>query len=232
MSLISVIVPTLNEAQRIDALMRALQGLRQAGHEIIVVDGGSTDGTPGKVERHADRLITAECGRATQMNAGAAVAKGDLFWFVHADTLPSAEAIAALMELAALGRRRCWGRCMARLSAPAWPLRVVEALMEWRSRWSGIATGDQAVFVSRSLFEDVGGFPAIALMEDIALSRALKRRRRPLRVKAPVLTSSRRWEREGVVRTILLMWYLRLSFALGADPARLARRYYKRSRCD
>lgn len=231
MPLISVIVPTLNEAQRIDMLMRALQGLRQAGHEVIVVDGGSTDGTPRKVETYADRLIAAECGRATQMNAGAALAKGDLFWFVHADTVPSAEAIAAIVELAALGRR-CWGRCVARLSAPAWPLRVVEVLMEWRSRWSGIATGDQAMFVSRSLFEDVGGFPAIALMEDIALSRALKGRLRPLRVKAPVLTSSRRWDRDGVVRTILLMWYLRLSFALGADPARLARRYYKRTHRD
>lgn len=158
------------------------------------------------------------------MNAGAAVARGDILWFVHADTLPPADAVAQIRK--ALGRSdRGWGRFEVRLSGSHWLLRWVERLMNRRSRLTGIATGDQAVFVRRAWFEQVGGYPPIALMEDVALSGALKRLGRPACLAARVMTSSQRWEHNGVLRTIILMWCLRLAYALGASPAQLARIY-------
>ena len=221
---LSIIVPVLNEAAGIRTVLAALQPLRAAGHELIVADGGSADATPDVARPWVDRLLQVPRGRARQMNAGAAAAGGDVFWFLHADTLPPRGADWLICQgLEASGRG--WGRFDVRLSGGHPLLRVVERLQNRRSRLTGVATGDQAMFVRRALFESVGGFPDIALMEDVALSRALKRHGPPLCLPDPVVTSSRRWEQRGIVRTVLLMWRLRLAYALGADPRRLARLY-------
>ena len=225
MSRISVIVPVLNEAPAIRGALSSLQPLRQAGHEVIVVDGGSADGTPDIAAALADSVLRAQPGRARQMNAGAHRARGDILLFLHGDTLLPRQADRLVMEgLRRSGRQ--WGRFDVRLAGRRPLLRLVETLMNLRSRLSGIATGDQAMFVRREAFTAVGGFPDIALMEDIALSRRLKSLSRPLCLRARVVTSSRRWEQHGVLRTIVLMWRLRLAYFLGADPAALARRYY------
>lgn len=222
---ISVIIPTYNEALCIGAMLARLQPLRSRGHEVVVVDGGSEDGTPELAAPFVDQMVEGASGRAKQMNAGAAVARGEVFWFLHADTLPFSDADEAISRgLARLGRH--WGRFDVRLSGGHCAFRVIEAMMNLRSRLTGIVTGDQGIFVERACFEAVGGFPAIPLMEDIALSRALGLCGRPVSLRQRLVTSSRRWEQGGIVRTILLMWRLRLSYALGADPARLAKKYY------
>ena len=224
MTPLSIIVPTLNEAVAIAATLEALQPLRAAGYELIVVDGGSADGTPLRAAAHVDVLLQVTRGRARQMNAGADVAQGAVLWFLHADTLPPPQAGELILEgLARSGRD--WGRFDVRLSGAHPLLRVVERLMNLRSRITGIATGDQGVFVRRDVFERLGGFSDIELMEDIELSCALKRLGPPLCLDTPLLSSSRRWEQRGIVRTILLMWSLRLAYALGISPARLMRWY-------
>lgn len=221
---LSIIIPTLNEAAAITATLAPLQALRQAQHEVIVVDGGSDDATAAIAATAADRVVTAARGRARQMNAGAALAAREVLLFLHADTALPADC--AELIIAGMRRtRRRWGRFDVRLSGAPPLLRVIETAMNLRSRISGIATGDQAIFVERALFEQVGGFPDQPLMEDIALSRLLKRRGRPLCLRARVVTSSRRWETRGIVRTVLLMWRLRLAYFCGADPRRLARHY-------
>jgi rSAM/selenodomain-associated transferase 2 len=218
---ISIVIPALDEADRIGTTLAALQEPRRAGHEVILVDGGSSDGTPDVATGLVDRVVQGARGRARQLNAGARVASGDVLLFLHADTVLPAAAIPALgAELASSGRD--WGRFDVRLSGRHPMLRVVERMMNLRSRVTGIATGDQAIFVKRAAFDRVGGYPEIALMEDVALSRALKRIGRPLCLRVRATTSSRRWEEGGVVRTILLMWRLRLAYWLGADPERLA----------
>lgn len=223
MSRLSIIVPVLDEAAGIGAFMTALQPLRARGAEVIVVDGGSTDATVVLAAPLADRVLAAPRGRALQMNAGAAAA-GDTLLFLHADTrLP--EAADALVNAGLDRSGRAWGRFDVAIDGHSTALAVVAAFMNARSRVTGIATGDQAMFVRREAFERVGGFPAIALMEDIALSRALKRLGPPLCLRERVATSGRRWERRGTLRTILLMGRLRLAYFLGADPARLAERY-------
>jgi rSAM/selenodomain-associated transferase 2 len=224
MTPLSIIIPTLNEAATVGAILAALQPLRAAGYELIVVDGGSEDGTALRVAAHVDVLLQAPRGRARQMNAGARVAHGAVLWFLHADTLPPPQAGNLIVE--GLARSGCdWGRFDVRLSGAQPLLRVVERLMNLRSRITGIATGDQGVFVRREVFERLGGFPDIELMEDIALSHALKRLGPPLCFDTPLQSSSRRWEQRGIVRTILLMWGLRLAYALGVSPARLLRWY-------
>lgn len=219
---ISVVIPALNEAGGIAATLRALQPLRVRGHEVLVVDGGSTDATAARAVGLCDRLLQAPRGRARQMNAGARAARGDVLWFLHADTRVPADADALLLEALA---RRAWGRFDVRLSGTQPLLRVVAALMNLRSRITGIATGDQGLFVRREAFERVGGFPDIPLMEDIALSRALGRHDRPACLRTRLVTSSRRWERHGVLRTVLLMWRLRFDYWRGVPPERLAARY-------
>lgn len=222
---LSVIVPVLNEAPAIAGALAALQPLRAQGHEVIVVDGGSDDGTVALAQAGADRVIAAARGRARQMNAGAATARGDVLLFLHADTRLPPRADRLIVEALA---HRGWGRFDVRLSGRQPMLRVIERAMNWRSRLTGIATGDQAIFVRRDRFEAVGGFPGIPLMEDIALSRRLKAFGPPRCLAARVVTSSRRWEAGGIARTVLLMWRLRLAYFLGADPARLAQRYARR----
>jgi rSAM/selenodomain-associated transferase 2 len=225
---ISIIIPALNEAETITATLLALQPLRAAGHEVIVVDGGSEDNTFALASPSADQVLHGPRGRGRQMNAGASAAMGNILLFLHADTQLPPGADALLAEgLAQTGRR--WGRFDVRLSGRHPMLRVIGRMISWRSRLTGIASGDQAIFVCREWFERVGGYPEMPLMEDLALSRLLKRHGRPLCLRAPVVTSSRRWENRGIWRTIVLMWRLRLAYYLGADPARLASDYGRKS---
>jgi len=223
-AMLSIITPVLNEEDGIAATLQALSPLRAHGAEVIVVDGGSRDRTVERARPLCNRLIAAPRGRATQMNAGAGAAGGDVLLFLHADTQLPADADRLILEgLAASGRP--WGRFDVRIAGrhPLFPL--ISATMNLRSRLTGIATGDQAMFVERSAFAAIGGFPDIALMEDIELSRRLKRLRRPLCLRPRVSTSGRRWEKHGVVRTILTMWHLRLAFFFGVAPAKLAASY-------
>ncbi|MBK8762630.1 MAG: TIGR04283 family arsenosugar biosynthesis glycosyltransferase [Sulfuritalea sp.] len=220
---LSIIIPVLDEAERIGGLLAALQAWREQGVEVIVADGGSRDGTPGLCVGLADQVIASARGRAAQMNAGAATSHGDVLFFLHADTMPPADAPTAIA--AAIAGGADWGRFDVRIDGTHPLLRVVERMMNWRSRLTGIATGDQAIFVRRATFDAVGGYPAIPLMEDIRLSSTLRCVSSPACLREQVYTSGRRWESRGVVPTILLMWTLRLAFFCGADPVRLARRY-------
>ncbi|SRR5579883_249865 len=219
---LSIVVPTLDEAAVVVATLQALAPLRLRGAEIIVVDGGSRDGTPQLAERFADRVMTARRGRGAALNAGASVARGDALLFLHADTIVPDNADRLI--LAALSRHT-WGRFDLRIAGAHPLLSVVARMINLRSSCTGIATGDQAIFVAREAFAAVGGFADLPLMEDVALSRRLKRISRPARIRARVITSGRRWERNGVWRTIVLMWRLRLAYYLGAEPARLAKYY-------
>lgn len=223
MHAVSIVVPVLDEAAAIAAALSPLQAARAAGAEIVVVDGGSRDGTAALAAPLADRVLVAPRGRASQMNAGAAAGTRPSLLFLHADTVLPADALVAVE--AAL-RDRAWGRFDVAIDGADPLLAVVAAGMNLRSRLTGIATGDQAIFVRRAAFDSLGGFPAIPLMEDVAFSRAARRALGPPAcLDSRVLTSGRRWERHGVLRTIVLMWRLRLAYALGADPHRLARRY-------
>ena len=225
---ISAIVPALDEAGYIAATMAALAPLRRRGHEVIVIDGGSADGTPGIARSGADRVLSAPRGRASQMNAGAAVARGEVLLFLHADTRLPGDAYERILEgLAASGRQ--WGRFDVRIEGGSRLFPLIAFFSNLRSRATGIATGDQAMFVRREAFVRAGGFPALDLMEDIALSRSLKRLSPPLCLCVKAVTSGRRWERHGILRTVLLMWRLRLAFFLGSPPASLARLYDRKS---
>lgn len=220
---LSVIVPVLNEAAGIGAALTSLATLRDAGVEVIVVDGGSTDETVALARPLADRVVVAARGRAAQMNAGAAQARGEVLLFLHADTRLPRETLTGIT--AALTAGSLWGRFDVRIEGRSAWLPLIARMMNLRSRLTGIATGDQAIFVIRSAFDAVGGFPAIRLMEDIALSKCLKRLGPPACLRTRVTTSGRRWEAHGVWRTILFMWWLRLRYFLGADPRRLAVEY-------
>jgi rSAM/selenodomain-associated transferase 2 len=219
---LSIIMPVLNEAADIQAALRALAPLRAQGVEVIVVDGGSTDGTAESARPFADHVMSAPRGRATQMNTGAAVARGDILLFLHADTRLPADAARLIIDGVARSDR-VWGRFDVCFEDGR--LRIVARMMNIRSRMTGICTGDQAIFVTRAAFDTAGGFPPIPLMEDIALSARLKRASRPLSLRARVTTSGRRWRQNGVTRTILLMWRLRLAYFFGRDPAKLALHY-------
>jgi rSAM/selenodomain-associated transferase 2 len=220
---LSIIIPVLDEAAGIEAALTALAPYRTRGCELIVVDGGSRDGTPVLASPLADRVLTAPRGRAAQMNAGAAVARGNVLLFLHADTKLPANADALLRDgLAHSGR--IWGRFDVRFDHDG-IMPLIAAMMNLRSRLTGITTGDQAIFVTRTAFDAIGGFPAQPLMEDIALSSRIRRISRPANIRACVTTSARRWKKQGVLRTVFLMWRLRLAYFLGADPAHLARQY-------
>jgi rSAM/selenodomain-associated transferase 2 len=224
MSKLSIIMPVLNEGESIAAALDALADLRARGTEVIVVDGGSRDATVQRARPRADRVVLASRGRALQMNAGAEQASGDVLLFLHADTRVPADADHVMLK--GLERSgRVWGRFDVKIDGRSPVLLVVAWFMNLRSRLTGIATGDQATFVRRGAFQAVGGFPAIALMEDIALCKQLKRVSRPLCLRERVITSGRRWEKKGVLSTIILMWHLRLAYFFGADPKELARQY-------
>jgi rSAM/selenodomain-associated transferase 2 len=220
---LSIVVPVLDEAPQLASRLGGLQPFRQRGAQLVVVDGGSADGSLDIARGLADLAFVAPQGRARQMNAGAAASTAELLLFLHADTRlpPDADGLVQRALLGGCG----WGRFDVRIDSPRPLLRLVGALMNLRSRWTGIATGDQALFVRRALFHHVGGFPDQPLMEDVALSTLLKRHGRPACLRERVTTSARRWERHGPWRTILLMWQLRAAYFFGADPLKLAVRY-------
>jgi rSAM/selenodomain-associated transferase 2 len=220
---LSIIIPVLEEAAIIAATLQALMPLRARGAEVIVVDGGSSDGTVALARPLADRVILGPRNRGAAMNAGAVRGRGDVFVFLHADTTLPEDADRLIA--AALSRRAAgcaWGRFDLRIAGRHPLLALVARMINWRSRLTGIATGDQAIFVAREAFCSVRGFADLPLMEDIALSRKLKRRCRPICIAAPAVTSGRRWDHHGLWHTIVLMWRLRLAYYFGAEPARLA----------
>ena len=222
--MLSVIIPCLNEADGIADTLTAISAMRARGVEIVVVDGGSQDATVALAQPLADQVITAPRGRAAQMNTGAAQARGDVLLFLHADCRLPAAADGLITD--GLNRaQKTWGRFDVQLTGHSPLLRVVGALMNFRSRLTGVSTGDQGLFVTRTLFEAAGKFPQIPLMEDVALTKQLKGYGAPLNLRHRMQVSGRRWEKHGVWRTVLLMWRLRLQYWLGADPRELAQHY-------
>jgi len=227
--MLSIIVPALNEAGGIAAALARLAPMRQRGAEVIVADGGSDDGTAAIATPHADRVVVAPRGRASQMNAGARLATGYALLFLHADTILPDEAD-ALIAATLADPRHSWGRFDVRIEGSHPLLPVVAAMMNLRSQVTGVCTGDQAIFLRRNVFVEIDGFPDIPLMEDIAISKALRRRSSPACISSRLTTSGRRWEARGVLRTILLMWRLRFDYWRGVDPRDLAIRYGYRPR--
>jgi rSAM/selenodomain-associated transferase 2 len=221
---ISVIIPTLNEARIIAETLSHTAGL--GFDELIVVDGGSTDGTAAIAEAHPSgaRVIVAPRGRARQLNVGAQTSQGDLLVFLHADTnlpLTAKQGImAAFTDDDIVG-----GRFDVRFDRPTVLGHIISTLMNYRSRWSGVATGDQAIFVRRRTFDQLGGFADIPLMEDIDFSRRLKRKGRMAMLEDHVVTSFRRWDANGPIKTIVLMWGLRFLYWIGVSPHRLQHYY-------
>jgi rSAM/selenodomain-associated transferase 2 len=223
--MLSIIIPVLNEARHLEQLLPDLSR-KCPGAEIIVVDGGSTDGSTNVVAQHPlARLVVSPPGRARQMNAGAREARGETLLFLHADTrLPDGAAEAIRAALA--DPRVAGGRFDIRLDNPRAIFRVIAFFINLRSRLSRIATGDQGLFVRQGIFVEMGGYPEIPLMEDVEFSKRLKRRGTIACLRLAVTVSARKWERDGVVRTVLLMWMLRLLYFVGMRPARLHRLYY------
>lgn len=227
--LVSIVVPVLNEAAFLSDGLSVLQSLRGhnveiEGVEVIVVDGGSGDNSVEVAKQVADRVIVGSRGRASQMNAGAKEAVGDIVLFMHADTTLPENFTAVLQDWKA--QRPQWGFFTVRLSGKGFWLRVIERCMNWRSKLTRVATGDQCLFVERDLFLSVGGFEDIPIMEDVALSKRLRRLFRPHICVQRVTTSSRRWEQYGILRTVMLMWWLRLLYFFGVSPHKLIS-YYK-----
>jgi len=225
-SVLSIVIPVRNEAVAMRRLAIALAPLQAAGAEVIVSDGGSRDATLAQAGAFADRVLDAPAGRARQMNHGATLARGDYLWFLHVDShLPKDAATQIVDALAG----RPWGRFDVELLARGWAFAMIAGAMNRRSRWTGICTGDQGLFIRRMDFEALGGFPDQPLMEDVAFSaRARRQLGWPACAPGPLGTSARRWQRDGVWRTTALMWWLRLRYWLGASPATLHRRYYRR----
>jgi rSAM/selenodomain-associated transferase 2 len=223
---ISIVIPVLNEAEHLSAKLLALQVLRDRC-QLIVVDGGSDDSSATLAEPLVDKLILSSRGRARQMNAGAAQADAEILLFLHADTRLPEQAIHWIIQALAQGYQ--WGRFDVAFDSPKPVFKLIAFMMNQRSRLTGMATGDQALFMTRAAFTAVGGFPEIALMEDIAISRQLKKIGKPACIKDKVITAARRWQQHGIGKTIVLMWWLRLAYFLGADPDDLAERYYGRS---
>ena len=222
---LSIIIPVLNEAPMIVQTLRCLQLFRRRGHEVIVVDGGSDDQSPLMATPFSDKVIQGLRGRSRQMNTGAESSTAEILLFLHVDTFLPHDADQLIIK-GMNDKCRLWGRFDVKLSGKRPLLRIIESLINWRSRLSGIATGDQGIFVKREFFEKIGGFPEIDLMEDIALCKMLKKYGRPLCLWQRVTTASRRWEEKGLFRTVLLMWFLRLAYFFKADPKRLVKLYY------
>ncbi len=221
---LSIVMPVLNEAAGIDAALQALVQLTERGAQLVVADGGSSDDTAALAKTAGAVVVHAPRGRAFQMNAGAQQASADVLLFLHADTLLPEDADLMIAQALANGRF-IWGRFDVRIAGRSPMLRVVATFMNLRSRWSGIATGDQAIFMTRAAFDGVGGFPSQPLMEDIEISKRLRKLSRPACLRAKVQTSGRRWETRGVWRTVLLMWRLRFAYWRGAAPEHLAELY-------
>lgn len=216
-------MPVWMEATGISGTLMALAPLRSAGHEVIVVDAGSTDDTARLAQSLCDRLVVSDKGRAVQMNAGAAAASGNVLLFLHADTRLPVDVLEHLSRFK--NGKRAWGRFDVRLSGRRPLFSVISWFMNCRSRFTGICTGDQAMFVRRDVFEALGGFQPVPLMEDIELSRRLCTVSQPWCVRSVVITDSRRWEKHGPWRTIFLMWRLRWRYWRGESPESLAKAY-------
>lgn len=221
---LSIIVPVLNEADNIGTILSALAPLRARGVELIVVDGGSIDATVALAAPLADRVLTAQKGRASQMNAGAALARGEVLLFLHADTLLPEHADQLILQGLQQTASR-WGRFDVVISGQSAMLKVIAGMINWRSRTSGIATGDQAIFITRALFDTVGAFPALPLMEDVEMCKRLRPYGEPLCLSERVQTSGRRWEAHGVWPTIWLMWRLRFYYWIGVSAESIAKAY-------
>jgi rSAM/selenodomain-associated transferase 2 len=223
--MLSIIIPVLNEAPNLRRLLPSLPQ-KCPGAEVIVVDGGSSDETVEVLEQFpVARLVSSPRGRAKQMNAGAREAQGEVLLFVHADTrLPDGAGEA--IHLALANPRIVGGRFDVRLDSSRAIFQVISFLMNFRSRLTRIATGDHALFVRQTIFAKMGGYPDIPLMEDVEFTKRLKRDGDLACLRLPVTASARKWEREGVLRTVFLMWTLRLLYLFGASPARLHRLYY------
>ena len=219
---VSIIIPTLNEEDSIKELLQQLQQFRKQGHEVIVVDGGSRDKTISISKPLADKVITSESGRALQMNNGATHSENDILWFLHADTLITEKAIKKIQQTL---NKNDWGRFNVKLSGSHILFRLIEKMMNVRSCLTGIATGDQGIFVKKYVFNAVNGYPNILLMEDIEISKKLKLISRPICIKEKLTTSSRRWEEKGILSTVLLMWKFRLLYWLGVSADKLAVQY-------
>ncbi len=222
---LSVIIPVRNECRLILGTLQRLQSMRERGAELLLVDGGSIDGTVEIAHSWVDRVLESPPGRARQMNLGAEAASGEFLWFLHGDTLAPENADQVLRQ--ALADGSVWGHFDIRLSGHGADYRVVEWFMNQRVRLTGVVTGDHGVFVRRDTFRKVGGYPDIALMEDIELSRRLGRVATSRRAPESLVTSSRKWEREGLVRTVVRMWLIRSAYFLGVDPDALTRWYYR-----
>jgi rSAM/selenodomain-associated transferase 2 len=218
----SIILPTLNEEKIISSCLSKLQHLRTKC-EIIIADGGSVDNTLLLAESLADKIVSSEKGRGVQMNNGARQAMGEVLLFLHVDTILPDNAFQEIKH--AINHSRQWGRFNIRFSGSHFMFRVIAQMMNWRSSLTGIATGDQVIFVTRTAFFAAGQYPDIKLMEDIALCKALKSISPPVCLKTEVTSSSRRWEKNGIFRTIVLMWTLRLLYFFNADPELLAHLY-------
>jgi rSAM/selenodomain-associated transferase 2 len=220
---VSIIVPVLNEAEQLAETLTLLAPCRDQGHELIVVDGGSCDDTVTIAQSHADKVLCSGRGRARQMNYGIKAAHGDILLFLHADTRMGHQALTRVIN--AIEDGYFWGRFNVRLSGKHLMFRVIERMMNLRSCLTGVATGDQAIFISRECVDIVGDYPQIPLMEDVLFSKRLRNLGWPACMPQAVVTSSRRWEQQGILRTVFLMWRLRLMFVLGVPAEKLAQQY-------
>jgi len=221
---VSIVIPVLNEQDTVANLLRDLRQ-QYPSSQLIVVDGGSRDRTVALALPLCDLVLLSERGRALQMNMGGQVASSEYLLFLHADSRPS---LSAAQLDAHLAKRPRWGFCRVHLSGPQAMFRVIEWFMNQRSRLTSVATGDQMLFLQKSLFDATGGFDAMPLMEDVAYCKRLRRLASPLIIAEPVLTSSRRWEEDGVIKTVVRMWLLRLAYFFGVAPATLQRYYHAR----
>lgn len=222
---LSVVIPVLDEAKCLGPFLEMLRERLGEGDQIIVVDGGSSDNSALIAREHADLVLHCDRGRARQMNLGAERAEGDWLWFLHADC--GRVVRGHIRALRALPGDAVWGRFDVRLSGDHRLFPLIGHAMNIRSRWTGIATGDQGIFVRRDAFLEMGGFPMQPLMEDVALSQRLRRLASPTCLRPRLVADSRRWEEHGVWCTMMLMWQLRWRYWRGEDPARLHRDYYR-----
>ena len=228
MKKLSIIIPVFNEQKCIVARLNALQKLRESNCEVVLVDGGSTDRTVDLAIPLVDKLVHSSPGRAVQMNRGAELATGNIFLFLHIDTaLP--KAVNELISDLIVEKSSIWGWFNLQFDNPALSFKIISRSMNIRAALTWVCTGDQTLFVTRNLFESIQGFPEISLMEDVAISKLLRRNSKPKIVSSKVTTSARRWEQNGVIKTVLFMWWLRLLYFFGTSPIKLALRYYPNS---
>ncbi|MCX7100232.1 MAG: TIGR04283 family arsenosugar biosynthesis glycosyltransferase [Methylobacter sp.] len=222
---LSIIIPVVNEARHLAGRLQALQALRNCC-QLLLVDGESNDDSEKIAKPLVDQVLFSPRGRARQMNFGASQAHAELLLFLHADTHLPDDAVNQIVESVAQGYH--WGRFDVSFDSPQAIFKLIAFMMNWRSRLTGIATGDQALFMTRQAFNVINGFPDIELMEDITVCSSLKKLGKPCCLKSKVVTSARRWQEQGIIKTILLMWWLRLRYFLGANPSDLLLRYYRK----